>query len=187
MSGQYKRIGLILHSQLATALLLAVAAMVGGPIVLAQEPKPDAPTPAVAGTLTAEDDKAVRKVITGFEDGWNAHDMKAIAKLLREEVEWVNVVGMHWRGRKAVMAAITAFHETMFKNNHVATDAIETRARHRIRYRRGHDYCGQFHHARRACHAEGPESRDIRVGEGAGGLENHPRPQHDSGRERRQE
>ena len=97
--------------------------------VAAQPPKGDTPTPATAAAnLSVEDDQAVRKVITGFEDGWNAHDMKAIVKLLREDVEWVNVVGMHWRGREAVMAATTAFHETMFKNNHVVTEAVETRS-----------------------------------------------------------
>jgi uncharacterized protein (TIGR02246 family) len=128
MSPQSRRIRPTPRGPLAAALLLTVAVTVGGPIVRAQRPKPDAPTPAAAGTLSAEDDKAVRKVITGFEDGWNAHDMKAIAGLLREDVEWVNVVGMHWRGREAVMAATTAFHEVMFKNNRVVTDAVEARA-----------------------------------------------------------
>jgi uncharacterized protein (TIGR02246 family) len=105
---------------LVTALILTFR-------VAAQPPKEE-PRRIGANGLSKDDDQAIRKVVAGFEEGWNAHDMKSIAKLLREDVEWVNVVGMHWRGRKAVMAATTAFHETMFKNNHVATDAIETRA-----------------------------------------------------------
>ena len=107
-------------------LPLIVTALTLTSSVAAQPPKGDLPR-AGANGLSKEDDQAVRRVITGFEDGWNAHDMKAIGKLLREDVEWVNVVGMHWRGREAVMAATTAFHETMFKNNHVVTDGVETR------------------------------------------------------------
>jgi uncharacterized protein (TIGR02246 family) len=124
-----KRIRPISRSPLAAALLLLVGVtIIGGPVVQAQKPKSGARPPAGVGTLSAEDDKATRKVVAGFMDGWNAHDMKAIARLLRDDAEWVNVVGMHWRGREAVMAATTAFHETMFKDNHVVTDAVELRA-----------------------------------------------------------
>jgi uncharacterized protein (TIGR02246 family) len=54
--------------------------------------------------------------------------MKAYGKLLREDVEWVNVVGMHWRGREAVLKAHTAFHETSFKNHTIKTDTVAVRS-----------------------------------------------------------
>jgi uncharacterized protein (TIGR02246 family) len=54
--------------------------------------------------------------------------MKAFSQLLREDAEWVNVVGMHWRGRDAVVAATAAFHQTMFKNHRMKTDSVETRS-----------------------------------------------------------
>jgi len=95
--------------------------------VVAQPPKADAPPARVKG-LSAEDDKAIRKTVMGIEEAWNAHDMKAYGKLLREDIEWVNVVGMHWRGRDAVMAAHTAFHATIFKNHTMKTDAVELRS-----------------------------------------------------------
>jgi uncharacterized protein (TIGR02246 family) len=93
----------------------------------AQTPKSEAPR---IGThdLSKEDDAAIRKVITGIEEAWNAHDMKAYARLFREDADWINIVGMHWRGRDAVMAAHVAFHESMFKNNRMTIDAIETRS-----------------------------------------------------------
>ncbi|MES2924764.1 MAG: SgcJ/EcaC family oxidoreductase [Verrucomicrobiota bacterium] len=64
----------------------------------------------------------------GVEDSWNTHDMQAFAKLLREDAEWVNVVGMHWRGRDAVVKAHAIFHEIMFKDCKLKTDEIESRA-----------------------------------------------------------
>lgn len=82
--------------------------------------------PGVNG-LSVDDDRAVREIVAGFEKAWNTHDMKALEKLFRDDAEWVNVVGMHWRGRDEIMVAHTAFHQTMFKNHSYRTDAVETR------------------------------------------------------------
>ena len=115
-------------STTVTASLLLIAALLtllAG--VVAQPPKPDAP-PAGAKALSKADDQAIRKTVAGFEEAWNAHDMKALAKLFREDAEWVNVVGMHWRGRDAIMIAHAAFHATMFKNTQLKMDAVETRS-----------------------------------------------------------
>jgi uncharacterized protein (TIGR02246 family) len=84
--------------------------------------------PAVAATLSKEDDQGIRKTVMGIEESWNTHDMKAFAKLLREDAEWINVVGMHWHGRDAVVKAHAIFHETMFKDCRLRTDAMEIRA-----------------------------------------------------------
>lgn len=78
--------------------------------------------------LSKDDDAAIREIIAGYERAWNSHDMKAIAKLFREDAEWVNKVGMHWHGRDEIMVAHTAFHETIFKNHSFRTDAVETRS-----------------------------------------------------------
>ncbi len=71
---------------------------------------------------------AIRKTIVGIEEAWNTHDMKAYGALLAEDVHWVNVVGMHWRGHKAVMDAHIAFHKTSFKNHNIKTDNVEIRS-----------------------------------------------------------
>ncbi len=93
---------------------------------LAQSPKPDVPRSGTNAN-SKEDDGAIRKVITGIEEAWNAHDMNAYGKLLRADVEWVNVVGMHWKGRDDVMAAHDAFHRTIFKNHRIKTDDVQIR------------------------------------------------------------
>ncbi len=94
---------------------------------LGQTPRSDSPQAGVH-SLSDEDDAAIRKIITGIEDAWNAHDMSACGKFFREDADWINIVGMHWRGRDAVMAAHIAFHETLFKDNRMKIDEIETRS-----------------------------------------------------------
>jgi uncharacterized protein (TIGR02246 family) len=86
------------------------------------------PAKAATNQLSKDDDQAVRKIVAGFEESWNTHDMKKLAGLFREDAEWVNKVGMHWRGRDEIMVAHTAFHETIFKNHSCRTDAVETRS-----------------------------------------------------------
>ena len=83
--------------------------------------------PAFAATLSQVDDQGIRKTVLGIEESWNTHDMKAFARLLREDAEWINVVGMHWHGRDAVVKAHAIFHELMFKDCRIKTDAVEIR------------------------------------------------------------
>jgi uncharacterized protein (TIGR02246 family) len=85
------------------------------------------PSSVVAATLNQEDEQGIRKTVMGIEESWNTHDMKAFAKLLREDAEWINVVGMHWHGRDAVVKAHAIFHEIMFKDCRLKTDDIAIR------------------------------------------------------------
>ena len=62
-----------------------------------------------------------------FVDAWNAHDMTAMAALFTPDAEWVNVVGMYWKGRDQIMFAQRAFHEGMFSRNHQELKAVQTR------------------------------------------------------------
>ncbi len=109
------------------ASFLTIAALAAFNLgAVAQPPKPESLKPA-AHALSSEDDQAIRKVVAGFEETWNAHDMKAMGKLFREDAEFINVVGMHWHGRDEIMAAHAAFHETVFKTRQMKTDGVETR------------------------------------------------------------
>lgn len=65
--------------------------------------------------LSAEETEAIQKVIDGIGDAWNRNDMPAYASFLTEDCGWINIVGMHWRGKPAVMKAHEAYHATMFK------------------------------------------------------------------------
>jgi uncharacterized protein (TIGR02246 family) len=104
-------------------ILLSLAALTQSSS--AQSPKAEA---AINETIATEEELAIRTAIAGIEVAWNTHDMKAYGALLAEDVHWVNVVGMHWRGHKAVLGAHIAFHETIFKNNMIKTDNVEIRS-----------------------------------------------------------
>lgn len=115
------------HTTLVVSILLLGAVLAMTVDVVAQSPKADPPAGG-ANALSVEDEKAIRKVVAGIEEAWNAHDMKAYGKLFREDAEFINVVGMHWRGREAIMVAHTAYHETLFKNHSIKTDDVQIRS-----------------------------------------------------------
>lgn len=112
-----------IHSIIATAAVVVASAT----LVDAQSTKPGATTQAATVSLSPEDDRAIRKALAGYEAVWNSHDMKALGALFREDAEFINVVGMHWRGRAAIVAAHAAFHETMFRDCRLKTDATAHR------------------------------------------------------------
>jgi uncharacterized protein (TIGR02246 family) len=55
------------------------------------------------------------RVVAAFAEAWNRHDMAAFAELFAHDAEFVNVVGMWWRGKSEIRAAHEFTHATMFK------------------------------------------------------------------------
>ena len=51
----------------------------------------------------------VRAVLEAWEAAWNASDMTAMWQLATDDIHWVNVVGMHWRGKVEVQKAHQVF------------------------------------------------------------------------------
>ena len=64
--------------------------------------------------LRHKDTQAIQKTAIGLGGAWNANDMDAYASYLTEDCGWVNIVGMHWCGKAAVMKAHTVYLSTMF-------------------------------------------------------------------------
>lgn len=86
---------------------------------------------AVSQSVMADDktadEKAIRQVAKDYETRWNKHDMDAFAELFTDDADWVNVVGMVWRGKPEIMKAHRAFHETNFKDRSVYLDEMTVR------------------------------------------------------------
>ncbi|WP_421738278.1 SgcJ/EcaC family oxidoreductase [Caulobacter sp.] len=59
---------------------------------------------------------------------WNATDAQAYADHFWPDASWVNVVGMHWRGREQVAFAHKTFLATIFKDCKQTLVSIEARA-----------------------------------------------------------
>jgi uncharacterized protein (TIGR02246 family) len=63
------------------------------------------------------DDKTkIVALVRSLENIWNCHRLEDLAKLLTEDAEWVNVVGMWWRERDEIVKAHVALHAGMFRN-----------------------------------------------------------------------
>jgi uncharacterized protein (TIGR02246 family) len=59
----------------------------------------------------------VNRVVAAFADTWNRHDIGALAELFAPDAEFVNVVGMWWKGRTEIKQAHEFTHSTIFRNS----------------------------------------------------------------------
>ncbi|MGE5319417.1 MAG: SgcJ/EcaC family oxidoreductase [Hyphomicrobiaceae bacterium] len=75
----------------------------------------------------SEQATAVIQVVNAFADCWNKHDMSAFAELFAEDAEFVNVVGLWWKGRAEIKAAHEFTHQTIFKESRLSISGISTR------------------------------------------------------------
>lgn len=57
-----------------------------------------------------------------FAGAWNRHDMAALAGLFAEDADFVNVVGIWWRDRRAIEEAHAFAHRTFFRNSRLQID-----------------------------------------------------------------
>ncbi len=75
----------------------------------------------------SDDNQQIENVVRAFSDCWNRHDMEAFAQLFAEDAEFVNVVGLWWKGREEIKRAHVATHATMFKNSRLTIDKVAIR------------------------------------------------------------
>lgn len=71
----------------------------------------DAQTPP-----TPKDAAEIHQALDGIQAAWNHHEMKAFISYMTDDVEWVNIVGMCWRGKAQVFLAHDRMHRTTFKD-----------------------------------------------------------------------
>jgi uncharacterized protein (TIGR02246 family) len=80
-------------------------------------------------SVAADDAAAIRAILDRQRDAWNRHDMDAFVADTMPDTEWINVVGMHWKGRDTVRRAHAALHTGMFAHSRMlAPELIEMRA-----------------------------------------------------------
>lgn len=56
-------------------------------------------------------------VVSAVVEAWNRHDMQAYSAQFTEDADFVNVVGMHFRGRPQIEAVHVDLHRTIFRNS----------------------------------------------------------------------
>jgi uncharacterized protein (TIGR02246 family) len=71
---------------------------------------------SAAHSLSKADEQAIRQLLKDQETAWNKHDMKAFTKVLRDGAEGINVAGMYWSGKEAIVKHLVEFHATFLKD-----------------------------------------------------------------------
>jgi len=73
--------------------------------------------PSIGSSVPAADEAAISAILDRQTDAWNRHDMEAFVADTVPDVDWINVVGMHWKGRETVLRAHAVLHKGMFANS----------------------------------------------------------------------
>ena len=73
------------------------------------------------------DEQAVRNVVSDFAAAWNRHDAKAMAALHTEDVNFVNIFGQWWKGRKEVEDNLARAHATAFAKSKMLTESDQVK------------------------------------------------------------
>ncbi len=74
--------------------------------------------PAPAQTKgNAKDTEAIRNIALKWQDDWNRHDMEALAALVAEDIDFVNVAGIWLKTRKEFKVFHAQRHEMQFKES----------------------------------------------------------------------
>lgn len=82
--------------------------------------------PAAARDVPASDRTAVQGWIDECVAAWAASDGERMFRTAADDLEWINIVGMHWRGKADVIEAHRIFLTTMFRGVPLEFRAIET-------------------------------------------------------------
>jgi uncharacterized protein (TIGR02246 family) len=97
-------------------------------IVLSGCTRQDSATTTPPPAFGADDESAVRALVNEFANTWNRHDMNAMHELDTEDVEWINVVGHHWRGKATVHKGHTAIHKGMYAKQSMSVESATIRS-----------------------------------------------------------
>jgi uncharacterized protein (TIGR02246 family) len=79
-----------------------------------------------SATIVGDPAAKVRQLVDRYAAAWNASDMDAMAKLYTDDIHWVNIVGMHWKGKAQVDHAHRIYFDVMFKGVPMVLEEIES-------------------------------------------------------------
>ena len=77
-----------------------------------------------ASGQSAADEQAIRDVVARFDVAWNTHDMNILGAITTEDIDFVNVAGLHWKGRGQVVKEHAERHKVRFKNSVMISKAV---------------------------------------------------------------
>ena len=78
-------------------------------------------------TFAQDNEMVIEKQVNQLVSDWNTHDFKNMDTYTTEEVEWVNIVGMWWKGRTEVKMAHQGMFDRIFKGVPFTKKSIKIR------------------------------------------------------------
>jgi uncharacterized protein (TIGR02246 family) len=75
--------------------------------------------------MNRQDEAAIRGLAKRWEEAWNSHDMVAMATLLTDDADFVNVGGIHWKGREQIEREHAKRHQMQFKESVWTTREVQ--------------------------------------------------------------
>ena len=70
----------------------------------------------VCHAQTDADKASVNHVVTSLFNSWNNHDFKDMSSYTTEDADFINPVGVWWKGRSDAQKSLQHLHDTMLKN-----------------------------------------------------------------------
>ena len=74
-----------------------------------------------------KDEVAINAVVDAMIYSWNHHNYDDLENYTTENTDWVNVVGMWWKGRKESQYAHQVYHNTIFKTSVMEKKSVAIR------------------------------------------------------------
>jgi uncharacterized protein (TIGR02246 family) len=76
---------------------------------------------------TTNDSVVIGEQVDAFFASWNKHDFSDMKNYVAEDCDFVNVAGMHWKGREDIQYAHNKTHEQIFKNKPLKKLSVDIR------------------------------------------------------------
>lgn len=80
---------------------------------------------SAAAPDNAKDIEAIQRIESRWQDAWNNHDMKSLASLVAENIDFITVSGTWLKGRKAFEEHHAARHAMQFKKSVWETTGVQ--------------------------------------------------------------
>ena len=74
-----------------------------------------------------EDETAINKQVDAMIYSWNYHNYDDLKNYATDNIDWVNVVGMWWKGRKESQYAHQIYHNTFLKESVLKKTSVSIR------------------------------------------------------------
>jgi uncharacterized protein (TIGR02246 family) len=75
----------------------------------------------------SKDEAAINNQVDAMIYSWNNHNYDDLKNYTTVNTDWVNVVGMWWKGRKESQYAHQVYHDTMFKESVAKKQSVSIR------------------------------------------------------------